>query len=106
MFRKVLLLMDTVLECSSTRPRPRNRNMPASVQMKGGMWMWPIQKPCQMPRTSEQTRQIRMTRTAFHPAASSWAPIAPIKQTVEPTERSMLPPVRIHSSMPQAMTRT
>ena len=30
----------------------------------------------------------------------------PTIQMTEPMDRSMLPPVRIHSSMPQAMTST
>ena len=34
------------------------------------------------------------------------AAMPPTRQITEPTDRSMLPPVRIHSSMPQAMTST
>ena len=34
------------------------------------------------------------------------APIAPTKQTTEPTERSILPPVRIQSSIPVARINT
>ena len=30
----------------------------------------------------------------------------PTRQITEPIDRSMLPPVRIHSSMPQAITST
>ena len=50
-----------------------------------------------------------MTATASHifmPPAISSAPMAPVKHTTEPTERSMLPPVRMQSSMPVARIKT
>ena len=36
----------------------------------------------------------------------STQPTAAAKQTTEPTDRSMLPPVRIHNSIPAASTNT
>ena len=42
----------------------------------------------------------------FMPPAMRRAPTAPVKHTTEPTERSMLPPVRIHRSMPVARMKT
>ena len=50
-----------------------------------------------------------MASTATHMFTSlsiSTQPMAAVKQTTEPTDKSMLPPVRIHSSMPAARTNT
>ena len=52
---------------------------------------------------------ISMASTASHmfmPFCIITAPTVPAKQTTEPTDRSMLPPVRMHISMPVASTNT
>ena len=36
----------------------------------------------------------------------SLPPIAPTRQTTEPTDKSMLPPVKIHSNIPAARIKT
>ena len=101
------MLIAIVFDSSIARPIPLNRNIPARVQIKGGMWIYPIQKPCHIPISTESTRQMIMTRYAFILCFDmSWAAMAPTRQTVEPTERSILPPVSIHKSIPQAITST
>ena len=50
-----------------------------------------------------------MTRILSHilmPEAIITQPTAAVKQTTEPTDRSMLPPVRMHISIPVASTKT
>ena len=80
--------------------------MPDRVAMKAGTLSLAIQKPWKTP----MARPISsMTRTVTHilaPAAIIVQPTAAVKQTTEPTDRSMLPPVRMHSSMPVARTNT
>ena len=80
--------------------------MPASVAMKGGTWIQAIQKPWNAPISRPDTS---ITTTAIHmlaPACIITAPMAPVKQTTEPTDRSMLPPVSMQHSMPAASTKT
>ena len=48
-----------------------------------------------------------MDRYTFQPHSMMNVPAqAPIRPTTEPTDRSMLPPVRMHSSMPMARMMT
>ena len=80
--------------------------MPASVAMNGGTRTQAIQKPWNAPMATPVTS---ITATATHmlaPACIITAPMAPVKHTTEPTDRSMLPPVRMQQSMPAPSTNT
>ena len=99
----VSFLIEIVIPLSTTFESPRNTSIPASVVMNGGTCTNAIQKPIARPTSSIS----RMDTHTFTPLFSiSVAPTAPTKQTIEPTERSMLPPVRIHNNIPVASTNT
>ena len=75
--------------------------------MNGGILTNAIQNPWNAPiavpirtivRIASQTGTLRFT--------IRMAPTAPTKQTTDPTERSMLPPVKIHKSIPVARMNT
>ena len=68
--------------------------------------MYAIQKPCHMP-TKSPMRSITATATGHGILLSiMMAPILPARQITEPTERSMLPPVRMQRSIPVPSTNT
>ena len=75
--------------------------------MKGGTCTYAIQKACHAPIRRPIRSIIIDAAQGFIPLLSiNVAPTAPAKQTTEPTERSMLPPVKIHNNIPVARTNT
>ena len=84
--------------------------MPARVAIKAGTRTLAIQKPWNTPTArpmaSMTTTAIGQVLYQFLPPVMITQPTAAVKQTTEPTDRSMLPPVRMHSSIPDARTNT
>ena len=80
--------------------------MPASVAINAGTRTLAIQNPWKVPIPKPISS---MTKTVSHmliPEAIITQPTAAVKHTTEPTDRSMLPPVRMHISIPVASTNT
>ena len=80
--------------------------MPASVAINGGTFTNAIQNPCHIPIARPMSIIIMNAITKFMFLSRTTPPTAPTKHTTEPTARSMLPPVRIQSSIPVARTKT
>ena len=80
--------------------------MPARVAMKAGTRTLAIQKPWNTPMARPMASMTSTASHIFVPEAIITQPMAAVKHTTEPTDRSMLPPVRMHISIPVASTNT
>jgi hypothetical protein len=86
----------------STKQRPRARNIPANVTMKGGIWKTWIRKPMPAPNDAARPRMSMKARYGLSPYRSMvTARNTPVKAMTDPTDRSM-PPDRITKVMPTA----
>ena len=90
----------------TTLVKPRKAYMPARVAMNAGTCSLAIQKPWKAPIRKPIASMISTATHMLTPDAISVQPTAPAKQTTDPTDRSMLPPVRMHISIPVASTNT
>ena len=98
--------MATVLESSITLATPLKRNIPANVHINGGICTYPISQPCHIPITHATASDNNIAIKGFVPTLNNFAESAADKQSVDPTDKSTLPPVSIHRSIPQAIIRT
>ena len=81
--------------------------MPDNVTINAGIRTYAIQKPCHIPTAMPAIRHSTMDRYTFQCHTIIICPAkALMSATTEPTARSMLPPVRIHSSIPTARITT
>ena len=74
--------------------------------MNAGTRTLAIQKPWKAPMARPMASMASTASHIFMPLSIITQPMAAVKQTTEPTDRSMLPPVSMHSSMPAASTNT
>ena len=82
-------------------------SIPARVTMKGGIRTYAIQNAWKAPmRIPIANIASTVTMKGALYLVIRIAPTAPVKQTTEPTERSMLPPVSMQSSIPVARMNT
>ena len=86
--------------------RPRKAYMPDSVAMKAGTWILAIQKPWNTPMARPMASMTSTASHMFAPLSIITQPMDAVKQTTEPTDRSMLPPVSMQHSIPAASTNT
>ena len=99
-------MIATAYPLSTTLERPLKAYIPASVAIKGGTLIQAIQNPWKYPIRRPITSIASTAIHTLRPLLSITAPTPPAKQTTDPTARSMLPPVRIHMSIPVARTNT
>ena len=98
--------MATVSPLRMMLEKPRKAYMPDNVAINAGTCTLEIQKPWNAPMARPASSITSTASHMFHPAFISLQPTAAVKHNTEPTDRSMLPPVRMQHSMPVASTNT
>ncbi len=82
---------------------PLNISIPARVTMKGGILTKAIQNPCHIPASNPTKSPRNIERDAGRKSLTlNKADDAPTIATTEPTDRSICPPVSMHSIIPTA----
>lgn len=85
---------------------PLKINIPARVTINGGILTNAIQKPCHIPASNPTISDRNIESGTGNPSFTlNNADDALTIATIEPTDRSICPPVKIQSIMPMANIR-